>query len=748
MKKSSPSSNNNNNNHHHVIPSISISSTSSIPPSSTVSSNIYPSSSSSRSTSSSLSEFNIPDLPHHVERALREIYGRYLLVSGLKKEIGHDTENFIERNGDDDFLSSNKFYFVDADAETRAKSSKYLSDLFHRLDKRTGKMVDCLTMFYFLQLYRSLWESNRDVVHNHLRLHGWTVQPYNKLQYINRGLGEKGSLHFAVHFRDHIPVREIDFTGNNLGNCTNLHILIMSFGSLRHLETINLSNNNIVLSNNHKQRRQNSSLIRSIEHFVKHRVHTLKSINLSKNKIAGIYIEKILMVNNDINEINFSYNDLTCDDCVAIGRGITSTTGNLRKIILHHNKIKSIGIAAISCGIKERKRKKTIEYLDFSHNPLGSPGAIALGDLVRENNHIKALLVKDCQLTYFLPVDPRQVRKRKDAEGIVKFVGCLGYNTSISSLNMSYNYCHNPNEEGSRIGEMLGRLMTLGNLTSVDISWMNLGSKAINHIADNLYEVSYFEQIDKLRNELKHKLDTIHLKELKEIEEYKKLYHGPVKGPKLVQRKKERFKEKDQEIIDNMDTIEQGMLQKRILKDDGQVQLDRLKKQRDLLYVDHNNKLYILQEKNRSVDLRHEMRMNNFIKEKQREEETFNDNMIIFNKLRSRINLTSLNIESNDVKRDAIAQLGKAIKYNPSITELKIGGNAYGRGKAFVKFSQLIGERVTRNVLSSISTTIVMNEKEESYLLGERHNNNNNDNNTQRHGTSTMLDNNNGSICI
>ena len=86
--------------------------------------------------------------------------------------------------------------------------------------------------------------------------------------------------------------------------------------------------------------------------------------------------------------------------------------------------------------------------------------------------------------------------------------------------------------------------------------------------------------------------------------------------------------------------------------------------------------------------------------------------MIIFNKLRSRINLTSLNIESNDVKRDAIAQLGKAI-YDPSIAELKIGGNAYGRGKAFVKFSQLIGERVTRNVLSSISTTIVMNEKED-----------------------------------
>ena len=58
-----------------------------------------------------------------------------------------------------------------------------------------------------------------------------------------------------------------------------------------------------------------------------------------------------------------------------------------------------------------------------------------------------------------------------------------------------------------------------------------------------------------------------------------------------------------------MDTIEQGMLQKRILKDDGQVQLDRLEKQRDLLCVIIMAN-YILQ-KNRSVDLRHEMRMNN-----------------------------------------------------------------------------------------------------------------------------------------
>ena len=103
-------------------------------------------------------DIDIPELPYNVERVLREIYGRYLLVSGLKKEIGQDAEIFIERNGDEDFLSSNKFYFGDADAETRSKSSKYLSDVFHRLDQRTGKVVDCLTVVvYFLQLYRSLW---------------------------------------------------------------------------------------------------------------------------------------------------------------------------------------------------------------------------------------------------------------------------------------------------------------------------------------------------------------------------------------------------------------------------------------------------------------------------------------------------------------------------------------------------------------------------------------------------------------
>ena len=89
-------------------------------------------------------EIEIPELPDHIESALREIYGRYLLASGLQIEIGHDSENFIERNGDDDFLSSG-FYFVDADAETRAKSSKYLQDVFGRLDKRRTvcRVLDC-----------------------------------------------------------------------------------------------------------------------------------------------------------------------------------------------------------------------------------------------------------------------------------------------------------------------------------------------------------------------------------------------------------------------------------------------------------------------------------------------------------------------------------------------------------------------------------------------------------------------------
>ena len=446
----------------------------------------------------SVEEIEIPELPDHIESALREIYGRYLPASGLQIEIGHDSENFIERNGDDDFLSSGQFYFVDADAETRAKSSKYLQDVFGRLDKRTGQYVECLTVTYFLHLYRSLWESDRDIVYKHLRLHGWRLLPCNKIEYVDRGLGEKGCSHFAIHFRNHLPLREVNFSGNKLGKCNNLHILIMSLGSLRSITKLNFSNNEIVLSSHHRSRRKNTNLINSILQCIKHRRGTLKCINFADNKISGIYIEKILTEINGLIEMNFSNNKLTCDDCVAIGRGLAAKTSCLRKLLLRKNRISSIGVAAISCGIRE-KGTKTLEYIDFSHNPLGAPGAIALGDMVRDCNHIKALIVKDCQLTYILPSDPKQISRQKDAQAFEKFIGCLGYNRSITALNLSHNRCHSNEKEGATIGQMLGRLMTLGNLTSVDISWMNLGSQAVEHIAEQLYEMSYARQLEKLK---------------------------------------------------------------------------------------------------------------------------------------------------------------------------------------------------------------------------------------------------------
>ena len=133
-------------------------------------------------------------MPDHIESALREIYGRYLPASFTNRNWSR-LENFIEWNGDDDFLKFwSKFYFVDADAETRAKSSKYLQDVFERLDKRTGHYVECLTVTYFLHLYRSLWESDRDIVYKHLGLHGWRLLPCNVIEYVDRGLGEKDVL--------------------------------------------------------------------------------------------------------------------------------------------------------------------------------------------------------------------------------------------------------------------------------------------------------------------------------------------------------------------------------------------------------------------------------------------------------------------------------------------------------------------------------------------------------------------------
>ena len=86
----------------------------------------------------SVEEIEIPELPDHIESALREIYGRYLPASGLQIEIGHDSENFIERNGDDDFLSSGQFYLstlMQRLGQNRQNTSKTcLKDLTNGLD--------------------------------------------------------------------------------------------------------------------------------------------------------------------------------------------------------------------------------------------------------------------------------------------------------------------------------------------------------------------------------------------------------------------------------------------------------------------------------------------------------------------------------------------------------------------------------------------------------------------------------------
>ena len=173
------------------------------------------------------------------------------------------------------------------------------------------------------------------------------------------GFGGKGCSHFAIHFRNHLPLREVNFSGNKLGKCNNLHILIMSLGSLRSITKLNFSNNEIALSSHHRSRRKNTKLINSILHCIKHRRSTLKRINFADNKISGIYIEKILMEINGLIEMNFSNNKLTCDDCVAIGRGLAAKTSCLRKLLLRKNRISSIGVAAISCGIREKRHKNS-----------------------------------------------------------------------------------------------------------------------------------------------------------------------------------------------------------------------------------------------------------------------------------------------------------------------------------------------------------------------------------------------------
>ena len=89
--------------------------------------------------------------------------------------------------------------------------------------------------------------------------------------------------------------------------------------------------------------------------------------------------------------------------------------------------------------------------------------------------------------------------------------------------------------------------------------------------------------------------------------------------------------------------------------------------------------------------------------------------------MRSRCNLTYLNIESNSVGRSAIVHLGKAVKHNPSLIQLRIGGNTYGNGKSFVKFSKLLGERVWKNVLGKLSTTVVNTDTRTTDFIASKH---------------------------
>ena len=102
------------------------------------------------------------------------------------------------------------------------------------------------------------------------------------------------------------------------------------------------------------------------------------------------------------------------------------------------------------------------------------------------------------------------------------------------------------------------------------------------------------------------------------------------------------------------------MAQKRILTDDGHSQLNRLKQQRDKLYVDNQNKVYMILEKNRSVDLRHEMRLNCFEKIEQVARKRSRI-MPEYSKGNAQGAIVYLNLESNDVGRRAMVHLGKAV---------------------------------------------------------------------------------------
>jgi Ran GTPase-activating protein (RanGAP) involved in mRNA processing and transport len=657
--------------------------------------------------------FETTTLPYYVEQILREIFGRYLLVCGTEREIGHDSENSIERFADNDFLCSDKFYFDKADVATKATASSYLTNMFQRVDRFAGHEVESITMFYFLHVYTEMWHGQREVVLDHLRLHGWSFSIDGgrrskikrlTLEFRDRGIGRRGANHFAVHFRDHLPLVELNLSGNNLGEHTDLSVFFMSMSRMPNLEAVDLSNNKITMTKKKNARSKNTTLVSSLIMGLKTRKRSLKRLNFSSNRISGAVAEAILASNNGVEEFNLSENNLGDPDGVALARGVAAAE-HLKALRLRENKIGPIGIGAIAAAVNEARVKNRMETLDLSVNPIGCQGAEAIAALIAGNESLVILSLRDCSLGYRLPTAADKVSKTADASGMLKLVGCLGYNRTLTSIDLSYNPCPTA-ADGEVVCSQIGRLATLGTLTSIDLSRMNLQDGAMKKFTGHLVDATRFTAMKSLAEQLERDFKETTATKEEEVEHYHARAFGPEGSERLLARLGKKYEEDCAFIAKNRGLVKRGEDQKRILPENASKELDRLRKMEDKIFVAFKKESGLIKEKARSEDLRHDMRMRHFEERQQGLEDTHDRELLVLEKIRARVALTYLNLEGNAFKRRGVGHLAKLMRHNTSITYLKAGGNDWGRGKAFAELGEAIGSAHHPGVLTKLSSTL------------------------------------------
>lgn len=653
-------------------------------------------------------------LPYIVEQILREIFGRYLLCCGTEKEIGHDTENSIERYADNDFLGSDKFYFEGADVGTKTEASSYLANIFQRVDHLAGHQVESITMFFFLHVYETLWTHDRQVVVDHLTIHGWhlcgdggrfTSQP--QLRYCHRGLGLRGANHFAVHFRDHLPLVELNLAGNEMGSeGVDLSVFFMSISHLRHITSLNMSGNNIVMDKEKNMRSKHATLQASLLMGLRTHHRSLRHVNLSHNRIKGAIVEAILKSNNGIEDLDMSNNSLGNEDGVAMARGIAMSK-HLKALRLCENKLGTIGVYAIAAAIRNNKRVRArLTSLDLGGNPLGKQGADAIAELISGNSSLLELRLRSCELAYRLPTEIDKLMKEYDASGLLKIIGCLGYNRSLTAVDLSQNAC--PNEmDGKRLSDQLGRLATLGSLTDINISRMQLQDEAIECFCSHLFEGTRFVALRALEKDMQHSLLRIDEDIREEEAHYVELEYGPVKGEKHIQAMKARFEVQQEELRTHRNAAECGIKQKRVLPEHGEAELNRVRKLEDQAFVRFKKQLTIMEEQCRSEDLRHDTRLRHFEEKRATVQETYAREKRVLHTVRARCSLTALNIEGNAFTGVGACALSKLLlRHNVTLARLHIGGNVWGRSKALSTIGSAIGGSHYPGVLTRVTTTL------------------------------------------